>query len=356
MSATEPGVDVVVVGGRIAGSLTAIRLATSGARVRLLEAHTLPSDTLSTHFFRGDGLVRSLAETGVIDEVLATGAPQLVCEYFALDEGPAAVGPAQDPGELGYCLSVRRIALDAILVRRAVELGVDVRFGRRVAGLVREEGRVGGVVDDGGTSHHARVVVGADGRRSTVARLVEAADAEREPGARTMFYRYARDWPQLPDGVGPQFSLVDNEFAYVFPSDAGLACVALSTPADGYAAARRDPAEFFEDRLRAHPSIGPGADVAAWVGGQFTGLPADSYLRAAGGPGWALVGDAGTGQDPWAGHGMDTAARQAEAFASAFVADPGTAESTYSAARDETTLDGYRFATQHAPNLRTMLG
>jgi menaquinone-9 beta-reductase len=55
------------------------------------------------HFFRGDGLVRSLAEVGVLDEVLAAGVPPLRCEYFAVDDGPAELGPPQDPGEIGYC-------------------------------------------------------------------------------------------------------------------------------------------------------------------------------------------------------------------------------------------------------------
>ena len=88
------GVDVVVVGGRIAGCLTAIRLATRGVSVRLLESRDFPSDTLSTHFFRGDGLVRSLDEIGVLDEVLATGAPPMSCEYFSFDGSPFEQGPA----------------------------------------------------------------------------------------------------------------------------------------------------------------------------------------------------------------------------------------------------------------------
>ena len=78
----------MVVGGRIGGCLTALRLAAQGASVRLLESGDFPSDTLSTHFFRGDGLVRSLEDVGVLDEVLATGAPRLGCEYFSVNSDP----------------------------------------------------------------------------------------------------------------------------------------------------------------------------------------------------------------------------------------------------------------------------
>jgi 2-polyprenyl-6-methoxyphenol hydroxylase-like FAD-dependent oxidoreductase len=172
-------VDIVVVGGRVAGSLTALRLAERGLAVRVLESRHFPSDTLSTHFFRGDGLVRSLAEVGVLDEVMAAGAPPLPCEYFALDDGPAQQGPPQDPGDIGFCLSVRRVTLDAILSRRCSRAGVDVRTGTRVVDVVREDGRVAGVVDGDGVTHRAQVVVGADGRRSRVAFLVDAPYDDR---------------------------------------------------------------------------------------------------------------------------------------------------------------------------------
>jgi choline dehydrogenase-like flavoprotein len=101
-------VDVVVVGGRVAGTLTALRLAARGVSVRLLEAHATGTDTLSTHFFRGDGLLWSLAEVGVLDEVLATGSPRLGGEYVSVDGGPLEQGPPQEPGEIGSARGSRR--------------------------------------------------------------------------------------------------------------------------------------------------------------------------------------------------------------------------------------------------------
>jgi flavin-dependent dehydrogenase len=348
-------VDVVVVGGRVAGALTALRLRARGAVVRLLEARHFPSDTLSTHFFRGDGLVRSLAEVGVLDEVLAAGAPRLGCEYFALDDGPAEQGPPQDPGEAGFCLSVRRVTLDAILVRACGRAGVDVRTGTKVTDVVAEGGRIVGVVDETGERHVARAVVGADGRRSRVAALVGAPDDERHPAARAMYYRYGRGWVSPPD-VGPEFSLVGDEFAYVFPSDGGLACLAVSVPLAVHDARDEDHAADLERRLQRHATLADRVRGLTWQGGVFTGRPADSVLRRASGPGWARVGDAGTGQDPWAGLGMDTAARQAEVFADVFAEDPEDFEAAYASRRREQTLAGYDFATRFAPDIRAMLG
>jgi flavin-dependent dehydrogenase len=352
---TQAPTDVVIVGGRVAGSLTALRLTALGVRVRLVEARHFPSDTLSTHFFRGDGMVRSLAEVGVLDEVLATGARPLGCEYFALDDAPAEPGPAQDPGELGFCLSVRRLTLDAILSLACVRAGVDVRTDTKVTGVLRDGDRVVGVTDDAGESHLARLVVGADGRRSKVAALVEAPDDERHPAARAMYYRYAAGW-QSPPELGAEFSLVGDEFAYVFPSDGDVACIAVSVPLAEHQERGADHAADLDRRLDGHRSLAGRARDLTWVGGVFTGLPADTVLRRAAGPGWALVGDAGTGQDPWAGMGMDTAARQAEVLAQTFSDDHDGFEAAYAVGRRERTLAGYEFATRFAPDIRAMLG
>lgn len=348
-------VDVVVVGGRIAGCLTAIRLAARGASVRLLESRDFPSDTLSTHFFRGDGLVRSLDEVGVLDEVLATGAPPLACEYFSVDGSPFAQGPPQEPGSVGYCLSVRRSTLDTILARRAVAVGVDLRTRTKVVDTVTRDGACGGVRDESGTVHRAKVVVGADGRRSTIARLVGAAEQERHRPARAMYYRYATGW-RSPAAIGPEFALNGDHFSYVFPSDAEVACLAVSVPVAHHELAHGDAAAHLAQTFRGNPHTADRIDDVAWVSGVYTGLPADSVWREPVGPGWALIGDAGTAQDPWAGLGMDTAARQAEAFVEAVTASPDDWHDLYTRLRRERTYPGFAETTRLAPDLRKLLG
>ncbi len=345
------GVDVVVVGGRIAGCLSAIRLARLGASVRLLESHTLASDTLSTHFFRGDGLVRSLRDVGVLEEVLATGAPPLRCEYFSLDGGEFTLNPPQEPGDLGFCLSVRRRALDGILARRAREEGVDVREQTRVVDVVRDGDLVVGVVDGDGTTHRAGVVIGADGRRSTVARLVGAREEERHPAARAMYYRYAAGWP-TQDPPGPEFLMLGDHFAYAFPSDEGLVCLAISVPVSHHESGL-DAGAFLHDAFTRHALTAERMAGTTWASSLFTGIPADSVWREACGPGWALVGDSGSSQDPWAGLGMDSAARQAEAFAEAYAG--GDWQETYPSLRSERTYAGFAATARFAPDLRQIL-
>jgi flavin-dependent dehydrogenase len=348
------GVDVVVVGGRIAGSLTALRLADHGMTVRLLESRDLPSHTLSTHFFRGDGLVRSLDEVAVLDEVLATGAPPLTCEYNSVDGAPLEEGPPQEPGRLGFCLSVRRSVLDVILFERARACGVEVRTHTKAVSVDADGATVTGVTDDHGHSHRAPIVVAADGRRSSVARALRAPVEERHPPARAMYYRYVTGW-ESPDPVGPEFLLNAEDFTYALPSDGGVTCLAVSITAHEHESARRDPAARLTRAFADNPATAIRIDRAEWASRVFTGVPADSVWRQAAGPGWALVGDAGSAQDPWAGLGMDTAARQAESLVEAITTDPHEWQPTYERLRRERTYEDFEATTRLAPDLRQLL-
>jgi 2-polyprenyl-6-methoxyphenol hydroxylase-like FAD-dependent oxidoreductase len=112
--------DVLVVGSHIAGSMLAALIGAAGHDVVLVDRARFPSPTASTHFFRGAGGVAALAHLGVLDDVLALGAPELFCQYdYVAEQRTPIVSPPQNPGGLSFCLSLRRDRLDEILVRRA---------------------------------------------------------------------------------------------------------------------------------------------------------------------------------------------------------------------------------------------
>jgi flavin-dependent dehydrogenase len=351
--------DAIIVGGRVGGALTAARLAERGMSVLVLESSHFPSATLSTHFFRGDGLVRGLAEIGVLDRVLTTGAPRLTREYFYVDgEAEPAVNPPQEPGEVGFCLSVRRETLDAVVATHVAAAPlIDFRTGTKVVDVLDEDGAITGVRDAAGAAHTAPLTVGADGRRSSVARWVEAGVDQSHAAARVMYYRYFEGWTGPGGGPvdGPEFSLLDNELAYVFPSDGGTACVALTVLLERDNEGATGTPEFFQSRLEEHRGLWPRIEAAEPLGKIFVGPPQDSVIRQAAGPGWALVGDAGTYQDPWTGFGMDTAARQAEALAEVVTPDPSEWNDAYAAVRDSVTLDRFTMTVTMAPDLRQLL-
>lgn len=351
-----PQYDVAIVGARVAGSITAALLGDAGLRVLLIDAARFPSDTISTHFFRGAGLVGTLRRLGVLDEVLALGAPPLVCQYmYASGDAEPAIGPAQDPGDVGFGLSVRRLGLDRILVERARRTpGVEVREGTPVRELVRDEtGRVTGLVlqeSDGTRAVSARMVVGADGRGSFVARSVGAAVERTEPATRAMYFRYLRGFaPRNGEHDGPEFSFSGDELVYAFPSDDDVTCLAISINLAGFEEFRAAPEKRFDERVRAHPGIRERF-VAAKPESRILGSgPKDAVIRTPVGPGWALVGDACLHQDPWTGLGMDNAAAHASLLAEAFVdwlahgASEAEVFATYRRRRDEGSTPGFEF-------------
>ena len=346
-------VDVLIVGARIAGSVLASRLGTAGLRVLLVDRGTFPSPTLSTHFFRGSGLAGVLGDLGLLDAVLALGPPHLVCEHDhdALT-GTSEVAHEEDPGELGFNLSVRRAPLDALLVERAAGAeGVTFLDRTSLVDLVFDADRVCGgrlAGPEGDRDVRARVVVGADGHASKVAALVGAEELEREEPSRIMYYRYVRGM-EGPRGApdGPEFSLGDDELVYAFPSDAELTCVAVSPPVGAYPIVRRDPARAFAERLAAHQAMAPRYLAAEPVGRLFGCGPRLSVVRRVWGPGWALVGDAGMYQDPWTGARMDNASVHATFLADALAAwltgrvPEEEALRAYASMRDEHALDGF---------------
>jgi flavin-dependent dehydrogenase len=357
--------DALVIGARVAGATVAALLGDAGRRVLLVDRAAFPSPTVSTHYFRGDRTVAVLQRLGVLETVLALGPPRLVCSYHHVPGvAEPVVRPPAQAGAAGYNLSVRRGPLDAILLNRAARTpGVQVRERTRLLELLRVGGRVAGARlagPRGERTVRARIVVGADGRRSAVARAVRAPATRTDPPYRALFYRYYRGFPGPhggpPDGM--EVALVGDELAYVFPSDAGLACLAVSVNLGDYARLRRAPGAVLSERLAARPGLA-GRLAAAVPVGRVAGCgPEASYVRVPGGPGWALVGDAGLHLDPWTGNGMDFAATQAQLLVASLDdwfagrASEADALAAYRARRDELCLPVYERTTEEARDLR----
>ena len=361
--------DVVVVGARVAGAALASSLGDAGYETLLVDRASFPSPTLSTHFFRGGGLVSVLDRLGVLDDVLALGCPKLTRQYTYINGGTEAIpGEAQNPGDAGFCLSVRREPLDALLIDRAQATEhVEVWEKTTLEDLAWVNGEVAGVrvrVDGESTLIGARVVVGADGRHSTVARLVAPEVERTDEGCRALYYQYVEGW-HGPEGEAPdaaEFSLNGDQIAYVFPSDAGQTCVALSVNLADYAVLRSDLNSTYRAHLASHEGLSERCAAAAPVSRVLGCGPEDSYVRVPWGPGWALVGDAGLHQDPWTGMGMDCGGKQAAFLAEeldAWLSGTCTYEaamSRYHERRNADALEGYHVTAEGARDLSKLVG
>ncbi|MFJ2769934.1 NAD(P)/FAD-dependent oxidoreductase [Streptomyces sp. NPDC087300] len=309
--------DVVVVGARSAGAATAMLLARAGHRVLLLDRTRFPADTLSTQHIHRPGL-RLLDRWGLLEPLKAGGCPPVRHISYALEGELRLEGPVPVEERIDAVYAPRRYVLDSLVADAAVEAGAEFRDGCTVTGILTGEGgRVTGVTcrTDGGATQEvrARLVVGADGMRSTVARLV-GARTEREDAPMTcVYYGY---WAGLP----AEFEVHERtgRLIGVVPTHDGLTLVAAYFPQEEFPAVRRDPALAYEEALRSTaPDLAERAAGARRVerlrgtGSQF------NFFRQATGPGWVLVGDAGCHKDSITGTGISDAFEQAAALADA---------------------------------------
>lgn len=314
---TVAGHDVVVVGARAAGAATALLLARAGLSVLLLDQDREGTDTLSTHALMRGGVLQ-LHRWGLLDELVSAGTPPIRETTFHYSDSHLTI-PIKPASGVDALYAPRRTVLDPILVDAARAAGVDVRFGRRLVGLSHEGAAVAGVVVRDRELRHqlvtARLVIGADGRHSTLARLVSAPTSHQARHTSSFAYGYFGDLPTS----GYEWAYRPQGTAGFIPTNGGLTCVfAGHRPAR----IRRGGVEVLHSVVSAaSPELGErlrAARLASPVR-TFTGQP--GRLLRPWGPGWALVGDAGSWKDPISAHGLTDALRDAELLARAVTAD-----------------------------------
>jgi flavin-dependent dehydrogenase len=307
--------DVVVVGGRVAGAATALQLARRGVRVLVLDRGSYGSDTVSTHAFMRTGVVQ-LNRWGLLDRLASAGVPPVRSTVFHHLSGDTRISLRPAAG-VDALYAPRRTTLDALLVDAAVEAGADVRHEVRVTGLLRAaRGRVAGVRteerDGSRSAVPARVTIGADGVRSAVAGWVGAPVDRPGRSASGVVYGYFGGLP----ADGYEWFYGNRASAGFIPTEDGQVCVFAATGSQRFRELPGAAPDRFARLLgEASPAAAERVAAARQVGGLrgFGGVP--GFLRRAGGPGWALVGDAGYFKDPLSTHGMSDALRDAELLA-----------------------------------------
>jgi flavin-dependent dehydrogenase len=345
--------DVIVVGARCAGAPTAMLLARRGYRVLLVDRATFPSDTLSTHFIKPPG-VAMLRRWGLLGQVIASGCPPVT--RFRFDYGIAVLAgspPPLDGGAESY--APRRMILDAILVEAAARAGAEVRPAFTVDELLTDDGQIAGVRGHarGGApvTERARLVVGADGRRSLVARAVAAPAYRTRPTLTCAYYTY---WSGVPAGEEIEGYFLPRRVILVFPTNDGQVCVFAQWPRAEYGSVRADA----EGQLWAAVAQVPGLDRRLRAGRRAARLAGTGdlpgFFRTPYGPGWALAGDAGYHRDPLTAQGISDAFRDAQLLSEAI--DAGLAGrqliaaalAGYQRRRDEAATAMYELTCQRA--------
>ena len=184
--------DVAVVGASVAGCTAARLFAQSGARVALIERHSDPAayKVVCTHAILSPStpVIERLGLTPVLDE---RGAVRAGAAFWTEHSGWIRL-----PDDMPDAWGVTRQTLDAALRELAVDTpGVEFFPGWTAKRVLTDGGRVSGVeVED--RKHRtlairSRLLVGADGRDSTVARLARVPGRVR-PHNRFFYFAYWR--------------------------------------------------------------------------------------------------------------------------------------------------------------------
>jgi menaquinone-9 beta-reductase len=317
-AAPEPGhdlvTDVVIGGAGPAGALSALLLARQGHRVLLLDRHAFArpkpcGDCLSA------GATQLLARVGLLDRVLAAGPARIDGWRVVAPGGHSSSGSFQGV----TALAMERSRLDAELLLAAREAGVRFVHGR-VGELIRSGrgGRVQGVrgraADGTPFRCRARLVVGADGLRSTIARRLGLV--RRQPRLRKVSLTIHVDLPALDPRQG-EMHVLDGGCIGFAPVGHGRFNLTLVVTGDRAGELRRlGPRDFLRQWLARAPDlhrrvgdIGPGRILASG--------PFDWPVRSATAAGAALVGDAAGYYDPFTGQGMYRGMAGAEILADA---------------------------------------
>lgn len=352
MEPTPEHADAIVVGARCSGSATAIALARAGRRVIALDRAKFPSDTLSTHLLFAGG-VSELKALGALERVEETDAPRLPAALMAAKDMEVSAGYSRTSEGIDYGMSVRRPSLDAALVATAREAGAEVRERTKVTGLLHDGGRVAGVRATGpdgvDRALWAPLVVGADGRRSTVANLLGVDEPYRTiQNRRACVFAYWQDPRAEWRSIAAQWREAD-QLGTAFPCDGGLVLVLLMPPVEEGPAYRADlEGEYLRgiDKIPALRERLQGCTIDSKVR-ISTDHPA--YFRRSSGPGWALPGDAGHFKDPVTAQGIRDALRYGRRLgehAAPALDDPATLDRALRAwerEREEDCLEIYQW-------------
>jgi flavin-dependent dehydrogenase len=351
--------DVVIVGARCAGTAAAVPLVRAGHRVVVLDRARFPSDAFSTHVLVPNG-VSELKKMGALDRILALNPAR--SQYLRVEDGDMVVRERYKPFDgIDYGVCVPRHLQDTCLVETAREAGADIREKSAVEHVVWRQGRAIGVVykdpDRVEREVHAKLVVGADGRRSRVAAEVGAWMPYRgSKNGRGFAFRYMDD-PKADTDAHHEFGVyrANRTVALTLPSaPEGRVLVVWMCPAEDIPGFRKDPEGAWQRKLDEDPVIAERLAGASNMSKILATADLSAYYRRSSGPGWALAGDAGHFKDPVTGNGMRDAFKHGRLLgelAAPVLDDPAALDAAlrrWERGRDKDTLSTYHWGNRES--------
>lgn len=320
---------VLVIGGGIAGTATALALHKAGFEVTVHEAHPDSAEDIGAFLTLASNGMRALAQLDASAAVTATGFPLTslrVLDDTGTEVAHAPMGDTGDPVLHYRCL--RRGELNTALQAEAARRGVTVRHGARFASA--EDGPDGVTAHfTDGTTARGDLLIGADGLNSAVRRSFSPTTRPFHAG-QCVFYGYTR--AAAPAGPEACITMVrgsGSAFGWAVSPDGETYWFARVTgdPLSAEELAQGTPADWRERLLPLlRKDATPAADIVAATADDLmvtdaTEIPTGTPWRSGR---TLLIGDAAHAASPATGQGASMALEDAVVLAKSLRDAPDT--------------------------------
>ncbi|MFD7135488.1 NAD(P)/FAD-dependent oxidoreductase [Streptomyces sp. NPDC059894] len=313
---SEQDVDVLVIGGGPAGSISALTLAQRGHSVLLLEREEFP------RFHIGESLLPYLAglleQLNIYDVVAAQGYVEKWGGEFIdptetrfFDAVFRADFSIQGDGRHDHIFQVERAKFDKMLLEQAEAAGATVLQGAEVFELLMDGDRMSGArYRRGGEKHEvrSRYVVDASGRAGKIAHkfgLRKKIDRLQMVGVFRHYTGYDEQNNLGAEG-DIQIGVHDDGWVWAIPLDSDTISVGTVMPREVFR--RSTPEAAFEEHRARVPRI--VSRLKGTVPATNIKVETDYCYKSdtVAGNGWVMAGDAGCFGDPMFSGGVTVAA------------------------------------------------
>ncbi|WP_030612260.1 FAD-dependent monooxygenase [Streptomyces sclerotialus] len=200
----------LIIGGGIAGAVTAMALQKAGIESEVFEAYASGADDVGAFLVVFENGLAALRVIDAHGPVIENSFPAGRVEFLSntgkrLGERPMGTTERQDTGAEGTTpdgqgpRTLRRATLYRVLHDEATRRGITVQHGKRlVAAETVENGRIVATFSDG-TRAEGDLLIGADGIHSVTRKLIDPAAARPRYTGRHTVCGYTRDAKNAPD-------------------------------------------------------------------------------------------------------------------------------------------------------------
>jgi 2-polyprenyl-6-methoxyphenol hydroxylase-like FAD-dependent oxidoreductase len=165
---------VLIAGGGIAGSVTAMALQQAGIRATIFESHPRTDADVGSYFTISPNGLDALDAVGALHLAMAAGLPtrrNILWDADGRRLGAPGLGAPLPDGTVAQ--TMKRSRLTRLLLDESIRRGIPVEFGRRLTDTtVEADGRVTASFEDGSRAT-GDLLVGADGIHSVTRRLID---------------------------------------------------------------------------------------------------------------------------------------------------------------------------------------